>query len=94
MLETEGLQVEGEIVIVNGPFTWKIEKFPFSAALLAAVIMSVQLFPFLSFFFGIPNDLRVGTKKNVFSPSFQLFSTGGVYNFIIFPVICYPHSPT
>lgn len=41
MLETKWLQPEGEITVMDAPFLGKIKKFPFAAALAAAVIMSV-----------------------------------------------------
>ena len=92
MLKTERLQVKSKLFIADGPLIRKTEKLPFSSTLLAAVVMAVQMFPFLSLFWGVPDDLRVGTKKDILSPSFQFLAAGGVQNLIIFPIICYPHS--
>ena len=76
---------------MDAPFLGQIEKFPFAAALGAAMIMADLLFPAGIFAGGIPDDLRIGTHEKIISPAFQLFSAGGIQHFIIFPLICDPH---
>ena len=79
--------MKGEIAVMNAPLVWKMKKFPFTAAFSAAVVMSVQMFPFFYFFWCIPDDLWIGAQQDIVSPPLQLFSAGGIYDFIIFPVI-------
>ena len=45
MFKAEWFQVECQILILNRPLLWQMEKFPFTAALFAAVIMSVFFLP-------------------------------------------------
>ena len=83
MLEAEGLQVEGKLllngqIVMNAPFIRQIEKLPFAAALSTSVIMSVFFRPALMVMGGIPNDLGVGTHQYIVTPAFQLLAAGGV----------------
>ena len=45
VLETEWLQVECELFVIYGPLLWQTEEFPFSAALVASVIVTVEFIP-------------------------------------------------
>jgi len=91
VFEAEGFQVEGEMLIMKIPLLGKIKKLPFSAAFFASVIMGVHIFPAPAYLWGIPDNLRVRTDQDIFSPAFQFFSAGGVNYFIFFPLICNPH---
>ena len=91
MLKAERLQMEGQLSIPDAPLVWQIKKFPFPSAFVAAVVMTVQMLPFLPFLLGVPDDLGIGAEKDIASPALQFFSTGGIDHFIILPVICNPH---
>ena len=91
MLEAEWFQVEGEMFIMEIPLLRKIKKLPFAAALFAAVIMCVHVFPAPAYLWGIPDNLRIRTDQGVFAPALQLFTTGSINYFVFFPVICNPH---
>ena len=73
VLETEGLQMEGQGFVMNAPFVWKVKELPLTATLAATVIVSVQRFSFFYLPWCIPDDLRIGAQKNVFSPPLQFF---------------------
>ena len=45
VLETEWLQVECELFVIYGPLLWQTEEFPFPAALIASVIVTVEFIP-------------------------------------------------
>ena len=45
VLETEWLQVECELFVIYGPLLWQTEEFPFSAPLVASVIVTVEFIP-------------------------------------------------
>ena len=45
VLETEWLQVECELFVIYGPLLWQTEEFPFSATLVASVIVTVEFIP-------------------------------------------------
>ena len=92
MLETEGLQVKGEPFVGDGPLIGKVKKFPLSASLAAAVIVAVGMAPSPVLFRSIPDDLGVGAHQQVVSPALQFFALGTVNYFIIFPLVCKPHS--
>ena len=74
VLKTKRLQVECQIIVMNGPLLRKIKKFPFAAAFFTAMIVSVHFVPSGMFSWGIPDYLRIRANQNIFSPSFQLFS--------------------
>lgn len=74
------------------PLLWKVEEFPLTAALAAAVVVAVGLFPALFGLGRIPDHLGIGAYQEVASPAFQLLALGAVYYFIIIPVFCNPHS--
>ena len=44
MLEAEGLQIKGEISVMDSPLLRQIKKFPLAASFLAAVVVAVLLF--------------------------------------------------
>ena len=90
MLEAEGLEPESQAAVMDAPVIGQIEKLPFSAALFAAVIMGVGLFPFFSPG-GVPDDLRIRTDQPVLSPPLELFSPGSIDYFVIFPCVSNPH---
>lgn len=83
--------MKGQLAVVNAPLLRKVEEFPFSAALFAAVIVAIRMLPSAVIFWGIPDDLRVRTYQKIVAPALQLFAAGGINHFIIFPFICYPH---
>ena len=78
VLEAEGLELEGELLVVDAPLLWKVKKFPLSATLLAAVIMAVRMLPAVLLSWCIPDDLRVRAHEQVIAPALQLFSAGGI----------------
>ena len=45
MFKTEGLQIEGQLPVMDLPLFREMKKFPFPAAPAAAVIVPVPLFP-------------------------------------------------
>ena len=97
VLEMKGLQMKCEVpvifaVICDVPFLWKPEKFPFSAALRASVIVPVWLFPCMVCPWRIPYHLRVWPYQHIVSPPFQLFAGGSIQHLIVLPVICNPHN--
>ena len=73
VLETEGLEPEGEVSVADRPLLGKVHEFPLPAAFAAAVVMGVRLIPDLSPG-RLPNDLRIRTDQLIASPQFQLFS--------------------
>ena len=73
MFKTEGFQMESQGFVMNAPFVWKVKELPLTTTLTAAVIVSVQLFPLFNLPWCIPDDLRIGAQKNVFSPTLQFF---------------------
>ena len=78
VLEAEGLELEGKLLVVDAPLLWKIKKLPLSATLLAAVIMAVRMLPAVLLSWRIPDDLRIRAHEQVIAPALQLFSTGGI----------------
>ena len=92
VLEAERLQVEGQGAVTNLPLLRQAEKLPLSAALFAPVLVSVHVLPPAGILRGVPDDLGIRADEDVAAPSFQLLSFRTVYDFIIFPIICNPHS--
>ena len=92
MLEAEGLQVKGQAMVMNRPLLWQIKKFPLSAAFGASVVVGVRLPPPAVFLGGIPDDLWIRADQKIVPPAFQLFSFSTVYDLVIVPVLCNPHS--
>ncbi len=85
------LRCEAGQRIGDRPLVRQMKKFPFAAALCAAVVMTVFLFPAGVFVGRVPDDLGIRPYKEIVSPAFQLFAAGGVEYFIISPVVCNPH---
>ena len=84
--------MEGQILILDAPLLRKVKKFPFAAALFAAVIMTVHLPPAFVFLWGIPDYLRIRPDQKIAVPALQLFSFAAIEYFIICPIICNPHN--
>ena len=74
VFEAEGLKVEMKVVVADLPFVRQIMEFPFAAAFFTAVVMTVRLIPAVFISLGVPDDLRVGTDEDIFSPAFELFT--------------------
>ncbi len=83
--------MESQFVVLNMPFFRQVKKFPFTAAFITSVVMTVSFFPAAVALRRIPDYLRIQAYKQVFSPAFQFFSGRGINDFIIFPVFGYPH---
>ena len=77
---------------MNLPLLWETEELPFTAALFAAVIMPVHLFPTAVLLRRIPDDLRIRTDQQIITPALQLFAFGSVQHFVVFPVVSNPHT--
>ena len=91
MLEAEGLQVEGQFSVADGPLLGQIEEFPLASTTVASVIMAVHPLPSLVPLRRIPDNLGIRPDKQILAPALQLFTFGAVYYFIIFPAVSYPH---
>ena len=87
----DGVRIEGQVLVVDGPLLRKVKEFPFSAAFLASVIVTVHFLPAFMISGGVPDDLGIGTNQEIIPPAFQFLASGGIYYFIIFPIICNPH---
>ena len=91
VLEIHGLDIEGQLTIVNLPALGQAVVRPVPAARGRAGIARVKLTPAAVILGGEPDDLRVGTHEEIFSPAFELFPVGGVEHLIILPLIGFPH---
>ena len=90
MFEVERLEPEREVPVVDRPLFGKIDKLPLAAALFAAVVVRVGLFPLLAAG-RFPYDLRVRTDELIAAPELEFFTVGRIQYLIIFPGICNPH---
>lgn len=91
MFEAERLQVKGQPAVADLPLLGEIEELPFTAALLASVIMPVPVLPAAVGPQSIPDHLGIRTDQKILSPAFQLLAHTAIYDLIIFPFICNPH---
>ena len=76
--------------VFNCPLLRQIKKLPVSAALGAAVIVSVQLLPALVLR-GVPDDLRIRPPQDIRTPALQLLPITRIQYFIVSPSICNLH---
>ena len=74
MLKAEGLQIEREPFVSDGPLLGQIEKFPFAAAFAAAVVVSVHLLPAFVGPGRAPAHLGVRPDQQIISPALQFFT--------------------
>src|SRR5690606_10126482 len=89
VLEAGGRDAEGqpERLIANGPVVGQgTLEFPTAAALVAAVVEAVPVFPRGAAAFG-PDDLRVGTHEGVRAPTFLFHAVAAVEQLVVFPTI-------
>ena len=91
VFETERFQMESKIFVMEIPLLREVKEFPFTAAFFASVVVGVHVFPSTAYLRSVPDNLRIRTDQSIFTPAFQLFSTGSVNYFVFFPVICNPH---
>ena len=91
VFETERLQMEGQIPVVDAPLPGKIEKLPFAASPAAPVVMRIGMFPPLVLVFCGPDYLRIRADQKKAAPTLQLFSLRRIQNLIILPLIRKPH---
>ena len=77
---------------MNGPLLRQIEELPLAAAACAAVIMCIRLLPSGKISGSVPDNLRVRTNQQVFSPVLQLLALDGVNNSVVFPMVSNPHN--
>ena len=74
MLETKRLQIKSQVFIMYLPLFREAYEFPFSAALFAAVIVSVLMLPATVVLRSVPDDLGIRANQDVFPPSLQFLS--------------------
>ena len=91
VLKAHGLDIEHQLLIVDGPLFGQLAHLPVTAAGLAAVIGGVGLFPHGAAG-RLPDGLRVGAHQDLFSPALQTLTAAAVQQFIIFPVFRCPHN--
>lgn len=76
--------MKGQLAVVNAPLLRKVEEFPFSAALFAAVIDGRSGCFHPRSFFGVSQmTWRVPDVPEDSRPTLQLFAAGGINHFII-----------
>ena len=91
MLKVHGLDIKGQILIINSPALGQLALIPCTTAGVATAVRRVASLPFGVSAGSAPNCLRVGTYQMILSPTFQLFAVRAVQYFKISPVICNPH---
>ena len=74
MLKAEGLQIEREPFVSDGPLLGQIEKLPLAAALAAAVVVSVHPLPALVGPGRVPDHLGVRPDQQIIPPALQFFT--------------------
>ena len=87
MLKAGGADVEGQILVLDGPALRQArQKLPLAATLFGAVVMGLRLAPQLRIRLG-PNGLRVRPAQDHIAPALQLFAVAGIQHFVVYPSI-------
>ena len=91
VLEAHGLDVEGQLLIMDGPVLGQLANLPVTAAGLAAVIDGVGLLP-QGAALRLPDGLRVGPHQDLLSPALQPAAAAAVQQLIVLPMVRCPHN--
>ena len=69
MFKTKWFQMEGQIPVMDIPLLRQIKELPFSASLIASMIVRIFLLPLWGIMRCVPDHLRVRANQDIISPS-------------------------
>ena len=91
VLEVHGLDLEGQLLIADGPALRQFLLIPVAAAGRRAAVAGVGRAPTAVAALTLPDGLRIGTHQYLLTPALQLLAAAAIQQLIILPTICYPH---
>ena len=91
VLEAHGLELEGQLAVMDRPLLGQTADLPFAAARVRAVVDGVRPVPCAAALGARPDGLRVRAHQHLIAPALDFLAAAAVKHGIVLPVVRDPH---